>query len=174
MGYKFNNIQGWMSNEELEWLYNKATEMQSIVEIGSWRGRSTHALLSGCPGIVFSVDHWLGNENERSGAHKEATEQDIYAQFMNNVGHFKNLCVLRGESRDQAPLFYDKTVDMCFIDGCHMYNYVKEDITLWLPKTIKIICGHDCGQDGVPAAINEIFPNKWKQVAGTIWCVELL
>ena len=43
---------------ELEWLYKAAKRMKSIVEIGSWQGRSTYVLLSGCQGPVMAVDKW--------------------------------------------------------------------------------------------------------------------
>ncbi len=54
--YKDLGIQGWMSLKELNWLYQQAKKCDSILEIGSWKGRSTHALLSGCKGIVTCVD----------------------------------------------------------------------------------------------------------------------
>lgn len=73
MSYIDNTIQGWMSPEEL---------------LGAWRGKSTHALLSGRSGTVYVVDHWLGTPSERHSAHKDAATQDIYKQFMKNVGHF--------------------------------------------------------------------------------------
>ena len=56
-----NRITGFMSEPELTQLYKWACECESIVEIGSWRGRSTHALLSGCKGKVYAVDHFGGN-----------------------------------------------------------------------------------------------------------------
>lgn len=58
---KANSISGWMNSEELEWLYTTASEMDSILEIGAWCGRSTFALASGCKGNVFSIDHFNGS-----------------------------------------------------------------------------------------------------------------
>ena len=172
MKYEGNVIQGWMSGEELEWLFQQAKKMELIVEIGCWKGRSTHALLSGCPGIVYAVDTWKGNPNELNSAHHEALEHDIYPIFLENVGHFKNLKAIRGYSVDVAEEFYDNSVDMVFIDGCHAYDDVLADIKAWLPKTTKLICGHDRGQDGVPAAIAEVF-GEVGIAPGTIWFVEL-
>jgi predicted O-methyltransferase YrrM len=85
-----NKIQGWMSETELLWLFNTAKEMNSVVEIGSWKGRSTHALLSGCKGTVYAVDHFLGSVDERETYHAEAKTRDIYKDFMGNVGSFKD------------------------------------------------------------------------------------
>ena len=53
-------IEGWMDIDELEWLHDTAVNMNTVVEIGAWKGRSTIALLQGCKGIVFAVDPWRG------------------------------------------------------------------------------------------------------------------
>jgi glyoxylase-like metal-dependent hydrolase (beta-lactamase superfamily II) len=45
---------------------------------------------------------------------------------------------------------------MVFIDGDHKYESVKEDIKLWLPKTKKLICGHDYQGEDVRRAVNEV------------------
>ena len=155
--FNFPPIQGWMSEREMEWLYEQAKKMVNVVEIGSWKGRSTYALLSGCKGSVYAVDHWKGSPDEIDQAHTEAKTTDIYAIFLNNVGHFKNLKVMKMSSEEAAKHFPPKSVDMVFIDGCHAYEYVRKDIDLWLPRTRRLICGHDCGQAGVPQATHEVF-----------------
>jgi predicted O-methyltransferase YrrM len=165
-------IEGWMSTTELEWLFTNAKKMRQVVEIGSWKGKSTHALLSGCPGPVYSVDTWLGSPNERAGAHHEATEKDLHALvFLPNVGHFENLRVMKMESMEAVKQFSSKSVDMVFIDGSHDYANVIADINGWLPKTRLLICGHDSGQDGVPQAITEVFGSP--KVVDRIWYVWL-
>lgn len=147
-----NDIQGWMTLSELNWLYRTAKNQNSIAEIGSWKGRSTHALLSGTNGIVYAIDHFSGSNNEKE-QHKEAKEKDIFQEFLNNVGKFKNLTPLKMSSND-ASLLIDK-VDMVFIDGGHTYEEVCNDIKLWLPKTNKIICGHDYNWDSVNRAVED-------------------
>ena len=66
---KAQEIRGWMELEELLWLNQTAKNMDSIVELGCFCGRSTYALLSGCMehnaghpnGTVYAVDcHWCG------------------------------------------------------------------------------------------------------------------
>lgn len=95
MGYEPPDIAGWMGGPELQWLFDKATEMESIVEIGAWMGKTTHALCSGCRGIVIAIDHFMGCPNERATAHVAATQRDISQDFWKNVGHFKNLSLLK-------------------------------------------------------------------------------
>jgi len=151
-----NNIAGWIRESELQWLYSTAKEMETIVEIGSWKGRSTHALLSGCSGAVWAIDHWLGSKNEPE-LKKEVSEHDIFEIFKLNVGHFKNLKIIRADSIEAAKQFGEKSIDMVFIDGDHGYEEVKGDIAAWFPKTKKIICGHDYDWPSVRQAVGEIF-----------------
>lgn len=148
--YKNDNIEGSMHRGELNWLFLTAQKMNNIVEVGSFKGRSTHALLSGCPGTVHAVDTFK-NSTER---------KDSYEDFIKNVGHFKNLKVYKTDSLEAARKFEDKSIDMVFIDADHSYETVKADIEVWLPKVKKLICGHDYDSKnwaGVVKAINEKF-----------------
>jgi predicted O-methyltransferase YrrM len=165
-----NKIQGWMRDADLLWLFNTAKEMENIVEVGSWKGRSTHALLSGCKGTVYAVDHFLGSRTEIE-AHKEAGERDISQDFIENVGSFKNLKVLKMDSRMAVHQFEDNSVDMVFIDAGHTYEEVLEDIKRWLPKAKKIICGHDRCHWPVKKAVRSMFGDDWEanERRGNMW-----
>src|SRR5262245_46460435 len=65
-------IDGWMADGELLWLAQTAMKCPVIIEVGSWKGRSTKALAMGTPGVVYAVDHWRGSESELGDMHKEA------------------------------------------------------------------------------------------------------
>lgn len=159
-------IWGWMTPDELRWLGEQAAGMDSIAEIGVLRGRSAFALLTACPGPVYCIDPW-----HDPGEH-------ALAGFMEACGHFPNLNAVRGWSPAAAELVPD--VDMVFIDGSHDYESVVADINAWLPKTRKLICGHDyCDQPeygfpGVAQAVHEIFGNQVELAPLTsIWTVRL-
>jgi hypothetical protein len=164
-------IEGWMTASELEWLERVASRMNRIAEIGSWKGRSTSALLRGCPGPVYAVDHWQGSRDEREGPHREANERDIFADFMANVGEFANLRVRRGESASVAPTL--PLMDMVFIDAGHSYDEVKADIEAWAPKTVKVLAGHDYHLPDVRRAVDEAFGDRVKTAAESIWYVNV-
>jgi hypothetical protein len=171
MDYVVPAIEGWMGGrDELPWLYARAQEMRSIVEIGCWKGRSTHALLSGCPGPVFAVDHFKGSPNELKGAHIEATRRDIFPDFWANVGEFKNLVTMRMDSIEAAGFFREKSVDMVFIDGCHLREAVAADIKAWMPICRRLLCGHDTNV--VKGALEDMKLN-YKNEVGSIWGVAL-
>jgi hypothetical protein len=144
-------IWGWMSSVELAWLAEQAALMNSVVEVGSLRGRSAFALLTGCDGPVYCIDPW-----EDPGDH-------AYRGFMEVCGHFPNLRPVRGYSpavADQIP----GDVDMVFIDGDHSRESLEADIDVWLPRTRKLICGHDYSEIGgypdVKPVVDERFGSK--------------
>lgn len=163
-----NNIEGWMSEEDLQYLYNTSKKMSSIIEIGSWKGRSTHALLSGCKnGIVYSVDPFTGNKEDNTLSDPDI----IYSQFLQNVKSFSNLKSLKMTSEKAALLFNENSVDMIFIDANHSYASIKEDIDLWLPITRKVFCGHDYGYPDINKALFEKF--KEVEIVDSIWVIDL-
>jgi hypothetical protein len=167
--YEGNNIQGWMTPEELQFLYMTAKGVNSVLEIGSWRGRSTHALLSGCKGRVTAVDHFKGSAQSGDATNWLAKESDIYKEFMDNVGNFSNLRVIKASSKGAREILKEEVFDMIFIDGEHSYEAVKEDIALWKDKAKVILCGHDYCSAWIPVqqAVDESIVKDG--VVGSIW-----
>lgn len=168
-----NGLPGWMDDNELKWLNTRAGKMESIVEVGSWKGRSTVALLEGCfGGLVYSVDHFRGSDKE---VHSILVGEDksVFPEFAKNVTGYDNLVILKMDSRKAVSLFADKSIDMIFIDAVHEYEDVKRDIELWMPKAKKIICGHDyCNSwPGVTKAVDELINEPI--IYRTIWHKEL-
>jgi glycosyltransferase involved in cell wall biosynthesis len=166
-----NDIPGWMLPQELVWLNEMAKKMADIIEIGSWKGRSTHALLSGCKGNVLAIDHFKGSPGEPQ--HDEAKTVDISSEFGKNVGHFNNLGLMKKSSLDAAAENPDLTADMIFIDGGHTAEDVTNDIKTWAPRAKKIICGHDYSEawPEVRAAVNKCLGKV--SVFGSIWFKEI-
>ena len=163
-------LPGWMSVDELVWLHAQAIHASSVVEIGSWKGRSTYALLTGCLGSVYAVDHFKGSPSELETNHSEALTRDIFADFMANVGYFHNLRVMRMTSADAAQNFVDEDIfaEMIFIDGEHTKESVLNDLKLWMPRCSKLLCGHDVNFDGVRDALAELSIHT-HQGPGSIW-----
>jgi predicted O-methyltransferase YrrM len=163
-----------MSFPELLWLYTTAKDRKNIVEIGSWKGRSTHAIASGTSGVVTAVDTWKGSSDPRDLTHTMAKQEDVFEEFKKNTSQFNGkIKVQRGTSLSVAKKVADKSLDWVFIDAGHTKDEVLADIEAWLPKVKKggIISGHDYKEDvwmGVVEAVNEAFP-KLDGVEDTIW-----
>lgn len=144
-----NNIDGYVVMSQLLWLKDRAEEMDSIIEIGSWKGRSGHALLSGCKGMVYLIDTFKGTAGEMD----YFKDKDAYEQCVENLKDFKNKEILKMTSSEAVSLVPE--VDMVWIDGDHSYEGCKRDIEMYLPKAKKLICGHDFGRDVIKRAVKE-------------------
>ena len=99
--------------------------------------------LSGLAKTVTCIDPW----NYETG--KVMCGEEEYQEFLENIepvrGGNGRLTVIRNIST-MASKEVGNT-DMVFIDGDHSYESVKEDIVTWLPKTNRLICGHDYSDD---------------------------
>jgi predicted O-methyltransferase YrrM len=171
-----NNIPGWIHQEEMEWLYETAKSMESIVEIGSWKGKSTHALLSGIPstGAVYAIDHWngqLGDPDVDKNYYPEVDEKDVFDQFLRNTRDFNNLIPMKMTSMEALKMFKPGQVDMLFIDGSHTYEGFKKDFYGWREIPRKLLCGHDVQWEGIKKVLEE--SGLKYQICKTIWYVYL-
>lgn len=169
-----DQIAGWMYLEELEWLYEAAKRMDSILELGCYKGRSTYVLLAGCPGMVHVADaFYCGPDYPIYG-----NEPSTYPAFYKNVGHFPNLGrVFEGTTVEAAESgFLPLEFDMVFIDADHSYEAVLADLRNWAPRAKKLICGHDylkADSPGVQQALDEHFgPGKVSQGPGSLWYID--
>ena len=168
-------VDGFMSEDELIWLYETAQRMGSVVEVGSWKGRSTTVLLAGCSGTVTAVDNWSGHDPSSNGFLEDvvATE-DVYATFKQNTDEYNNLTIIRGHSAEIGNNIGNELFDMVFIDAEHTYEGCKADLDAWTPKARKIVAVHDYNASwpGVMQAFNEKFGVP-KKVVGSIAYHEL-
>lgn len=164
-------VWGWMSPAELAWLQRTAATMLSVAEVGCLHGRSSTALLEGCPGPVYCIDPW-----------DDAADRS-YASFLGNCGQYPNLRPVR-ERSPAAVALVPPDIDMVFLDGDHTYEAVKTDLAVWLPKTRRLICGHDYNHPGFPGvkrAVDEIFGTAvqpavgdgWADIDMSIWTVDV-
>ncbi len=161
--YKDNKIEGWLSYPEMLWLNYTAQKVESVVEVGSWRGRSAHALASACPGSVFLVDDFSGGDTDKHAENEAALRK--------NMEPFKNVEIIKMPSLEAASHFKDKSIDMVFIDGAHDRQSVYNDIEAWYPKSKRIICGHDFDMDGVKQGIIDTNYVPRTEV-GSIWSID--
>ena len=164
-------IQGWMSTEELTYLAAAASKSSSIVEVGSWKGRSTYALAANTAGSVVAVDTWLGSE-EQGGESCKGIMDEFYA----NLADYRNINVFQMESLEAAELFALQgcAFDLIFLDARHEYSSIHADILAWRPlvKEGGILCGHDYhpAWPGVVKAVDELIPKF--RVVDSIWTTE--
>lgn len=161
-----NEIPGFMSEKELLFL-EQAGRGRTIVEFGSWVGRSTKALAAESP-LVVACDWWHGDHHP-NGIHDRliAGGLDVEAEFMKNLapeieeGRVRPLTVdLRApQALDdiQNRLGHHKP-DLVFIDANHVAPHPQLDIQLALALvgTSGVICGHDYDPRGWPDVVRAV------------------
>jgi len=132
----FLATEGFLSPEEGEFLYRRARACPgqgAIVEIGSWKGRSTVCLAAGArEGIkIYAID-----------PHSGSSEHKQQMGIVNTLDEFKNNIKKAGVDREvvplvqtseQAALVWQGPIELLFIDGAHEYELVKQDFELWSP-----------------------------------------
>ena len=171
-------IPGWMNPDELEWLAEQAARRKTIVEVGSWMGRSTRAMADNTEGMVLAVDTWAGSkDSDDETIHneilKDKPEDWLLQEFLKNMQGCNNVYTYRMPSLDGAREFKDDSFDMIFLDAGHDYDSIKADILAWGPLVAEggLLCGHDfhSGAPGVIAAVNELLEGV--KVHNSIWYV---
>jgi predicted O-methyltransferase YrrM len=157
-------IEGWLGEEEAWRLHRAAAEIPdqapaTVVEIGSWKGRSTIALATGVGarpggGVVLAVDPHRGGR-----AHELTGEPDTFAAFEENLrgsGVADLVEPLRETSLAARGRVPDDSVDLLFLDGSHERDDVIADIDAWAPalRAGATVAFHDAiSYPGVAAAL---------------------
>jgi hypothetical protein len=178
--YKDPHIDGWMRLDELQWLYRMARDMESIVEVGVWKGRGTHALASGCKGIVHSIESFKFAPTKEYAGFSERflipfagePSVEIEKAFNYNTRMLPNVDLIKKDSVPAAEQFEGNSIDMVWLDAGHDYESVMADIKAWLPKCKKLLCGHDYDHEAVSKAVfdSHLLPTRpWDD--SRIWYV---
>jgi len=168
MGLDPLRIEGWMSEGELAWLAEQAAGKMTVVEMGSYKGRSAMALLSRMPvgAMLHAVDAWWDDK--------------IYAAFRTNLREHLDagrVTMHRATTSQAFGSLVGIEAEMVFIDAGHDYDNVVGDIQLariLMPRG-GLLCGHDyCDQwPDVPRAVRDVVPG-FKVVEGErIWYKEV-
>ncbi len=147
----------------------------TVVEVGSWLGRSALAMLGGGARQVHCIDTWRGTDDpaDETNGHSPTA---IFAAFCHNVGDelARRIWTYRGESAFWARI-WKEPVDLVFIDADHRYDAVKSDIEAWTRhlKPGGILCGHDYSPawPSVRRAVEETGP--FQHVGLSIWWRQL-
>ena len=144
-------IDGWLFEAETVLLYDLARQADPkgvIVEIGSWKGKSTVCMAKGSEagtGVkIYAIDPHTGSEEHRTDGWKVWTFDEFKANIQ-KAGVADRIVPLVKPSVEAAQNF-DQPVSLIFIDGAHDYDSVKADFEAWFPKVIEggIIAFHDC------------------------------
>lgn len=158
------HVEGWMTYEQGRALYEAARACRPggrIVEIGSFRGRSTIVLAAGAPaGVeVIAIDPHAGNDRGPQEIDGYAAEADadhgVFVANLERAGVADRVRHVRLSSHE-AVARVDGPVDVLYIDGAHRYAAARADIREWGARVAGggVLLIHDAFSSiGVTAAI---------------------
>ncbi|MDO8619766.1 MAG: class I SAM-dependent methyltransferase [bacterium] len=149
-------IQGWASDPELHTLFDLAkacTGKGVIVEIGSWKGKSTVALGLGSEAgkniRVFAIDPHTGSPDHLAKRGGEAIWTfDEFKKNMETAGLTNTVEPIRDFS-DKVAHAWNKPIELLYLDvNYHAYEPGKEDFLTWSKLVI----------DGGTIALHNTYP----------------
>jgi len=161
--------EGFLRTGEEELLYKFALSRPrctNVVEIGSWKGRSTTLLgsaiaASDSSGKVFAIDPHAKPSNENIKPQydlwAEQKVYDTYQDFLDNIKRVeldKIIIPIRATSETAFAVREEYgvgQVGFLFIDGCHQRDYVEKDFDLWSQVVVEggCIAFHDSNPNNV-------------------------
>ncbi len=161
--YLAEHIEGFLTTREGQLLYSMARACHGlgvIVEIGSWKGRSTIWLASGLQdgsskSILYAIDPHTG-----SPEHQGENSVWTFDQFQSNITAAGLQHVIKPliKTSVEAISHINDKIELLFIDGAHEYEAVRLDYELFRPLVTNggFIAFHDSSWPGVDRLLNEV------------------
>ena len=134
-----SGVEGWLSCDQARMLYDRAVELTptaTVVEIGSFRGRSTIVLASAVPGgvEVVAIDPHAGGDRGPGeiSADRRRGDEDL-AAFQANLraaGFTDRVRHVRRASAEAAA-GVEGEIDLLYVDGAHRFGPARADMIEW-------------------------------------------
>ena len=174
-----DKVEGFLSDREAYSLFLLASKLKGkgvIVEIGSWKGKSTVCLAKGLETVsnkcgnkdyykIYAIDPHTGSSEHNEGNKKVWT----FDEFKRNIKEAKveDCIVPIVKTSVDAKKDVKEPVEVLFIDGAHEYEFVKLDYETWFDKLVDVgyIAFHDTPWEGVKKVVEHVLKtDKYKKV----------
>lgn len=147
---------GVNSRFELWNRFINANGVESLVEVGVYRGEFAEKILAGSPGIkrYYMIDPWrhLTDWNKPANT-DDTTFQQYYRETLERTRFAsKKISVLRGKTTEVVTRLPDNSLDLAYIDGDHTLKGISIDLINIYPKV----------RAGGCAAGDDFSPSIWQ------------
>lgn len=163
-----DRIEGWLTEGEGTFLYNTAKNCSGkgvILEIGSWKGKSTVWLAKGSKAgnkiKVYAVDPHKGGHE-----HKTLKLKSTFEEFKRNMRNARidDFVVPIVKTSKEAAESWNKPIEFLWIDGSHKQKDVLTDFKKWEPFLVEggVIAFDDTLTGGPKAVVDKHLHNSNK------------
>lgn len=164
-------VEGYLAQPEFDYLQAQGAQAAlCIVEIGSYRGRSTIALALQAHVPVYAIephDPFTADDGTAfdGGADRAAFLRNILDAGVAERVHLVNLPSV------QAARAWTRPIDLLWVDGDHRPEAVEADVRAWLPFVVPggSLLLHDIHAPGVEyvcAALDQ--HDEWEVIPSTV------
>lgn len=143
----------------------------TMVEVGSYAGESADTFAS-MPQVqeIWCVDPWSPGYDDVGDPASKSDFSEVEAAFDKVMEmHKDKIRKFKGTFREFAKSRPGVRPDLVYIDGCHQYDSVKDDIAAAIASGATFICGHDHNWPGVGRAVAEAFGRPLRVLSDTSW-----
>ena len=132
-----DGVEGWLTLDQARRLYDAARALPpdaAVVEIGSFRGRSTVVLASAAPSGVVAIDPYGGGDRgPREIAPDAARGERDFAAFKANLAAAGVAARVRHIRKPSSEALADgpAAIDLLFVDGAHRLAPARGDLLDW-------------------------------------------
>jgi len=133
------DIDGWLTEGQARRLWERASELApgaTVVEIGSFRGRSAVVIASALPTRtqLVAIDPHAGGDRGPQEIESEATrgeaDHEAFVANLERAGvtdRVRHVRLMSSEALDAV----DAEVDLLYIDGAHRFGPARDDLVRW-------------------------------------------
>lgn len=155
------DLEGLIKMEESAWLFRTAAGMATIVEIGSYRGKSCVLLAKGSEdvgGHVTAIDPHLEFPDDDVVKFSQQ-DHDALMDAVRRHGVENRVTPVIKTSEDALADWDGRPIDLLWVDGDHRYEAAKFDLERWgrFVRIGGVIAAHDyTHRDEVRRAWDEV------------------
>lgn len=124
----------------------KELEFTKGAEIGVEKGKFSEYMLKTIPNLdLLCVDSWTPGEDRMSQAVGLRFAAEREAEARARLANYPRAKIVKGFSMDIVRDIPYESLDFVYIDACHDFDFVVQDIVEWAKRVKKggIVAGHD-------------------------------